>query len=292
MINQTFVQVSEYLKERGVKNYNFMLRQIHDGVDNIDIFDPAIRSEEKKIVKDEIQNNVWYFLRAVVRIPRACEMSRFIANIQNVSMIYCAENGSNVYVQAPRGTFKSGTIAAYMLWLILTGRTNVWQVDELRDSPYTRLLRLIGGMPEWISDDFTCIPVERKVSSACEYNEMRNPILLKNKKPPYEDLLVVDDFEYTKHCFDLISKYKHSPFLVASTVGILTDESKRIRDYRNRIGLFSIDMFDKDKLPELVRIKFDYSEIAKFGHLVDIETLRNAIGDPDAAMREIDLIDV
>lgn len=292
MINQTFVQVSEYLKEHGVKNNDFMLRQIHDGVDDINIFDPAITTEEKKIVKDEIQDNVWYFLRSVVRIPRACEMSRFIANIQNVSMIYCAENGSNVYVQTPRGTFTSGSIAAYMLWLILTGRTNVWQVDERKDSPYTRLLRLIGGMPEWISDDFTCIPVERKISSACEYNEMRNPILLKNKKPPYEDLLVVDDFEYTKHCFDLISKYKHSPFLVASTVGMPTDESKRIRDYRNRIGLFSLDMFDKDKLPGLVRIKFDYSEIAKCGHLMDIEILKKAIPDPDDIKREIYVMDV
>ena len=291
MINQSFVKVSEYLKEHGIKNHDFMLRQIHDGVDNIDIFNPKITDEEKKIVKDEIQNNVWYFLRSVVRIPRSCEMSQFIAHIQNVSMIYCTLNGSNVYVQTPRGTFTSGSISAYMMWLILTGHTNVWQVDEVRDSPYTRAVRVIGGLPEWISYDFASVPVSRKISSQCDYNEVRSPLNLRNKNI-YGDLLVIDDFEHTKLSFDLISKNKHYPFLLTSSVGSNTPESKRIRDYRNRINLFNISMFDADKLPSIIRIKFDYSEIAKCGYLGNIEDIRKAINDPIAAMREIDLIDV
>lgn len=292
MINQTFVQVSEYLKEHGVKNHNFMLRQIHDGVDDIDIFNPNITDEEKKMVRCEIQENVWYFLRTVVRIPHHGNLSKFIANIQNVSMIYCSEKGSNVYVQTPRGTFSSGSISTYMMWLILTGRTNVWQVDENRDSPYTRAVRIISGLPEWISDEFLCVTVNRQVSSQCDYNEVKSPFLLKNKKPPYEDLLIVDDFEYTKHCFDLIVKDKHSPFLVSSTVGPDTEESLRIRDYRNKINLFTLDMFDLDKLPSLVRIKFKYQEIAECGQLMDIEELRSVISDPIVAMREIDVMDV
>lgn len=294
MINQSFVKVSEYLKEHGIKNYDFMLRQIHEGVDDIDVFNPDISDEEKKIVMDEIQNNVWYFLRRIVRIPLCRAESEFIAHILNVSMIYCSCSGSNVYVQSPRMTYTSGSTVSYILWLILTGRMNVWQVDSHRNSPYTRAVQISGRLPEWIADKFGRIPIKKSVYSIeneSEFIEVSGQSGLKHKKVPYEDLLVIDDFEHSG-CINLLTKERHEPYLVTGTVAPLDIKgAKQSREFRNNLPLFDISMFDSEKLPRSVKIKFDYSEIEKCGRITSRSHQKQMIQDEAAYNREVELID-
>ena len=67
--NRSFVDISNYLKAIGIKNYKFMLVLYDPDLAGIDPFDPNLSIAMKAKILKEIQRNYYYFIREVVRVP-------------------------------------------------------------------------------------------------------------------------------------------------------------------------------------------------------------------------------
>ena len=112
--NQTFIEMSNYLKSIGIKNHRFMLALLDPDLANIDPHDPNLSTVYKMKVLAEVRNNFWYYLREVVRIPSSGEPSKFLLNRGNMAFLYMAIMNFDCLLLQPRQTGKTiGTAVLY-----------------------------------------------------------------------------------------------------------------------------------------------------------------------------------
>ena len=67
--NKSFTDMYEYLRDKGIKNCEFMLLLLDPDLARIDPRDPNLPSQMKVKVLRECMYNPWYFLREICRIP-------------------------------------------------------------------------------------------------------------------------------------------------------------------------------------------------------------------------------
>ena len=58
--NKSFIEMSNYLKAIGIKNYRFMLTLLDPDLAAVDPHDPNLPTHLKMKVLKEIRNNFWY----------------------------------------------------------------------------------------------------------------------------------------------------------------------------------------------------------------------------------------
>nr|DAY68574.1 MAG TPA: large terminase [Caudoviricetes sp.] len=68
-VNKSFIDFHLYLKEKGIKNNNFMLRLHDPSLANIDPFDPLLSEEMKSKIINECKINIWFYFREILRVP-------------------------------------------------------------------------------------------------------------------------------------------------------------------------------------------------------------------------------
>lgn len=88
--NDSFIKVSNKLKEKGIKNFDFMLKTNDDDLKDVDPFSYDLTEEQQEKIKKECRENVWYFLREVVRVPYDGKVFGipFELNLANCAKIY------------------------------------------------------------------------------------------------------------------------------------------------------------------------------------------------------------
>ena len=67
--NRSFIDMYEYLRDKGIKSCEFMLLLLDPDLARIDPRDPNLPSQMKVKVLRECMYNPWYFLREICRIP-------------------------------------------------------------------------------------------------------------------------------------------------------------------------------------------------------------------------------
>ena len=67
--NKSFVKMSDYLKENGIKNNIFMLSLFDKGLLYIDPYDPKLSKSIKRRIINEYIRNPWYYFREVLHLP-------------------------------------------------------------------------------------------------------------------------------------------------------------------------------------------------------------------------------
>ena len=113
--NKSFNKLSERLRLKGVKNCDFMVNHYDpDFVTKVNnmLSDIALRlyifdSEVYEEMIDVCREDVWFFLREMVRIPGVSGNQRFILNEATMAAIFCLEHGNSVYLNSPRTTYKT-----------------------------------------------------------------------------------------------------------------------------------------------------------------------------------------
>jgi hypothetical protein len=123
--NDSFLKMSRILKIMGIKNNMFMLEQKDETIPDNPHEYGLDKADQDKII-EECKNNIWYFLREVVRIPSnfgGGSPSRFILNPANMAMIYFLEKGVNIYSLGTRqASNKTFTTLLYLIWNLLKGK--------------------------------------------------------------------------------------------------------------------------------------------------------------------------
>lgn len=124
--NKSFIDVHNQLKMRGVKNNAFHLILLNPGLKGIDPYSENLTIEQKLMIIQECQLNIFYFLREVVRIPEQGKgyPVRFKLDRGTLAALFCFANDINFYLIKPRQTGKSVGIDAMLAWAFKFGITN------------------------------------------------------------------------------------------------------------------------------------------------------------------------
>lgn len=155
LYDNSFLNIAEYLKnDCNIKNYDFMLKIYNTALNNIDPHDPNLSNEMKDLVKIECTDNIWYFLRNVVRIPmQGGGYSKFKLNKQNCAQIFCYTLGVNSWSTTPNYLKREINTICIELWHTLFNPGFVGCFARNRKHSKDILHRfdsIIGGLPDYL----------------------------------------------------------------------------------------------------------------------------------------------
>ena len=124
--NRSFVDISNYLKAIGIKNYKFMLVLYDPDLAGIDPFDPNLSIAMKAKILKEIQRNYYYFIREVVRVPASGypQGVRYQLNRGNLAYNFCAMYNLNTFFEMPRQVGKTMAAVVRYLWVYNFGTSS------------------------------------------------------------------------------------------------------------------------------------------------------------------------
>lgn len=107
--NESFIKVSERLRNCGVKNYDFMLEINDISLLGIDPHNPSLDNITREKIKTEIKNNIWYYFREYHQISINDKLQPFKLTKLTAAMIYLFDKSRHQYVVAHRQSYKSHT---------------------------------------------------------------------------------------------------------------------------------------------------------------------------------------
>lgn len=154
--NKSFVDFCALLKSMGVKNYLFPLTLMQPELVGVDPFSPNLTEAQKVMIKVECQENPWYFIREVMRVPPAAGNTpvRLEANRGNISLWWCFLNHIDYFLVQIRQTGKSLNSDGISVWYQLFGaknaRSNLFTKGDLFKEHINRLKKLRGLLPSFL----------------------------------------------------------------------------------------------------------------------------------------------
>lgn len=253
MQNTSFVQMSEYLENYqgfpdsdkvGIRNHKFMLRLDNNRLKDIDPWDESLDDKVKEMIFIESMNNVWYFMREVVRLNVNGELVPFKLNQSNVAVIWLYEHNQNVAMFGCRQvTYKSTLLdALYSYELFKTAYRNIDNSVELfRNYGNAKFDEFKNILPKYFIDFIID-------STAYKASELADKLSRGNHNTIYGcpisiDRVFVDDFMYNEladvavMCMQDYNKL----FIGAGTIG--PHNAKYIAEHGVH---FRAEMFDRD----------------------------------------------
>ncbi|MGL4949664.1 MAG: hypothetical protein ACRC5M_04720 [Anaeroplasmataceae bacterium] len=115
--NESFLKMYTILKDFGIKNCDFFMILKDESLIDVDPLAEDLSPENKLRVHNEITNNLWYFLREVVRIPTAGERRPFELTRATLALCWAMSYNLSTFVVLPRQCYKTYTICAMYIWL-------------------------------------------------------------------------------------------------------------------------------------------------------------------------------
>lgn len=159
--NKSFLKVCKILKDEGIVNFAFPLMTYDKDLIGIDPYSDEVKNNIRLQLKitNEVANNMWYFLREVVRVPNPGASIPFGLHRGNLAMLFCLNCNFNTYVELPRQHYKTYSAVVYYAWvnmykarnynMIFTHKAYADTVENLR-----RLKQLLdpdnGCLPEYL----------------------------------------------------------------------------------------------------------------------------------------------
>jgi hypothetical protein len=192
---ESFERMSEKLFEKGVKDYEFILRNNNPKLNGINPYDE--KSFKGKNIIDEITSNVWYFLREVARIPdQGGTGIPFQLNRGNLASAWCFFNSIDHYLCIPRQIGKTQSTVALINWVFHFGTTrsqmmflNKTETDSINN--LNRLKDQRDLLPPYMQQKFTyredgTIEKETNNVKKLSNNATHNEIIVKGKASSIE----------------------------------------------------------------------------------------------------------
>lgn len=123
--NRSFLEMAQYMKDIGIKNYKWPLLLLDPDLASIDPFDPKLPQHYKvKVLKECIYNPI-YFIRECVRIESSVPGGmKFGLHRGNMAIIFCMLMNINCFIDLPRQTGKTIGVLTVLLHWYQFGTTN------------------------------------------------------------------------------------------------------------------------------------------------------------------------
>ena len=181
--NKSFIDMAMYLKDRGVKHYEFMLLLLDPDLAGVDPYDPRLSTVMKTKILREILYNPWYFIREVVRIPQAGKAGGipFVLHRGNLAMLFCLMLNLNTMCILPRQTGKTYCAVVWYLYLFNFG-TNSSEISFLNkkfDDSKNNLARVKDTrelLPSYLRMDQMFGPGGEKLKGRNSVESMTHPV--------------------------------------------------------------------------------------------------------------------
>lgn len=153
--NTSFINMAEYLKNKGIKNYDFMLELKNKDLLNIDPYDPNLSEQMKMAIVQECKQNPWYFFREVLRIEEMDgNLTNFKLNRGNVAMMWLFFKGIDTLTYLSSCTGKTIAGISLVAYVMLFDNGNRAIVGSRRTYNSIRLLSRMANiyelLPEYI----------------------------------------------------------------------------------------------------------------------------------------------
>lgn len=181
--NKSFIDMAMYLKDRGIKHYEFMLLLLDPDLAGVDPYDPRLSTTMKMKILRECLYNPWYFIREVVRIPQAGKSGGipFILHRGNLAMLFCLMLNLNTMCILPRQTGKTYCAVVWYLYLFNFG-TNSSEISFLNkkfDDSKNNLARIKDTrelLPSYLRMDQMFAPDGTKLKGRNSVESMTHPV--------------------------------------------------------------------------------------------------------------------
>lgn len=124
--NQSFLDIHNYLKSKGIQNNDFFLALYDSSLSDIDPRDPNLSDDIKSKIIEECKNNIWYFLREIVLIPKhdgSEENVRFKLNKLNLALIYLYLNNIPSWLSSGKYSYKTMSVCTIIAYNSLSNNT-------------------------------------------------------------------------------------------------------------------------------------------------------------------------
>ena len=231
------------------------------------------QSEREDII-NECKNNIWYFLREVVRIPQPNGgSSRFELNPANMATIFLLLKGVNIYELGCRQTsHKTITTLLYMVWkenLIIFDKSHSIKHHE------SMIINIYRYLPSYIKD-----------------SQMPRLFINPKDKPLYwydEAETIGKDLNQLE-LSHISEETKENQIIITTTVG--KEENIALSNIRNKCKPFFLkwyDATDNGVFPDWVLLEFNADALGKTEQWKD-DIFRYLNTDRESYNREILLI--
>ena len=101
--NKSFLRTAELFRQMGIKNYFFMLQLNNPLLKDVDPWDPDLTDEQKFMILQESQENIWFTLRELIKI----DGRRFQGNRAVISFVWSCLNHIPTLILMPRQSGKA-----------------------------------------------------------------------------------------------------------------------------------------------------------------------------------------
>lgn len=157
--NISFLKVSKMLRQRKVKNNKFMLELNDPSLVGVDPYSRDLTNAQKVAIYRECCNNLWYFIREVVRIPADGASISYELNLGNCTLNYIRKDNRNLMLILPRQHGKTLGEVIFEVWNLcfVTKNTNVSYLNKAKGDAIKnlKLFRdVIDLLPRWMLDLF------------------------------------------------------------------------------------------------------------------------------------------
>lgn len=125
--NKSFLEMHKKMKSLGIHNNKFMLAIKNKELIGVDPFEDGLSYRVKQSIIEECRENIWYFLREVIRIPvQGGGSMSFPLDVGSLVGVYCFNIMADFYVTKPRMTFSTGLMKALLTYsLVIEDLNNV-----------------------------------------------------------------------------------------------------------------------------------------------------------------------
>lgn len=155
--NKSFLRIAGIYRKMGIENAEFMLAIHNPKLVGVDPHSPTLTETEMLWIAQECNENPWYFIREVVRVPASGspEPVQFRANRGNIALFWLFLNHITSMLIQPRQTGKSVSTDILMMWILEIGAVNVHvnlltKDDPLRANNVKRLKELMDILPRYL----------------------------------------------------------------------------------------------------------------------------------------------
>ena len=117
--NESFIKTVALFDKMELDNKDFCLTLLNKDLLGVDPYNPNLPDYVKEQIIIECKNNIWYFLREVVKVPTVgCNHIPLPLNIANATAIWQSINSVDSYLLSPSRTYRGVTFTALALWFV------------------------------------------------------------------------------------------------------------------------------------------------------------------------------
>lgn len=147
--------MAKKLKDKGIKNWNFMLILYDKKLQGVNPYSPNLSLEMQARIQQEVQDNFWYYIREIIQIPSTGGNVPYELHLGNMAAHYMELKNIDIIQCLPRQHYKTWSACCWYSWVYLYKSKNytmVFSNKQLQDSQENlkRIMDIIESLPPYL----------------------------------------------------------------------------------------------------------------------------------------------